>query len=169
MTSQPGSPNRRLANRSTDLGALEQRRLQAARWFAQGKSQAEVARSAGVSRQSASRWYQAWQRGGAAGLKSAGRMGRRPRLTPKQLQQVEEALLRGPTAHGYATELWTLPRIAHLIREVTGVQYHPGHVWRILQGLDWTVQRPEHRAKERDDEAIQHWQKRRWPQRKRGR
>jgi len=152
-----------------DFAALEQRRLEAARLFRAGRSQAEVARALGVSTQSSHRWYQAWQQRGEEGLKAAGRAGRKPKLTPAQLAQVEQELLRGPLTHGYATILWTLPRIARLIATLTGVKYHPGHVWRILRAMDWSPQRPEQRAKERDDEAITRWQKRRWPPRKRGR
>jgi len=155
--------------RKRDFEALEKRRLKAARLFGKGKSQAEVGRALGASAQSVSRWHQAWQREGEAGLKAAGRAGRKPKLTPAQLAQVEQELLRGPLAHGYATILWTLPRIAALIAKLTGVRYHPGHVWRVLRALDWSLQRPEHRAKERDDEAIDRWRKRRWPQRKGGR
>lgn len=157
------------SRRKRDFEGLEKRRLKAARLFGKGKSQAEVVRALGVSRQSVSRWHQAWQREGEPGLKAAGRAGRKPKLTPAQLAQVEQELLRGPLAHGYATSLWTLPRIARLIATLTGVTYHPGHVWRILRALDWSLQRPEHRAKERDDKAIARWQKRRWPQRKGGR
>ena len=157
------------SSRRRDFEALERRRLQAARLFAKGKSQAKVAKGLGVTAQSSRRWYQVWKENGEEGLKAAGRAGRKPKVTPAQLAQVDQALLRGPTAHGYVTEVWTLPRIAALIHKVTDVRYHPGHVWRILRALDWTVQRPEHRAKERDDEAIRRWQKRRWPQRKRGR
>lgn len=167
--SQPGSPNAWRASRTRDFAALEKRRLEAARLFAQGKSRAQVARTAGVSWQAADNWHQAWRRSGEAGLKGTGRAGRKPKVTAAQLAQVEQELLRGPTAHGYATILWTLPRIARLIAKLTGVKYHPGHVWRILRALDWSLQRPEHRAKERDDKAIAHWQRRRWPQRKRGR
>src|SRR4030042_4311590 len=90
-----------------DFEALEKRRLQAARLFGKGKSQAEVVRVLGVSRQSVSRWYRAWQREGEPGLKAAGRAGRKPRLTRAQLGQVEQELLRGPLAHGYATILRT--------------------------------------------------------------
>ena len=157
------------SGRSRDCEALERRRLQAAQLFAEGKSQAQVATALGVTAQSSRRWYQAWQQDGEEGLKAAGRAGRKPKLTSEQLAHVEQELLRGPTAHGYATELWTLPRIAQLIQKVTDVQYHPGHVWRLLRALEWTAQRPEHRAKERDEAAIHRWQKRRWPQRKRGR
>lgn len=157
------------SRKSRDFEAMEKRRLKAARLFGQGKSQAEVARALGVSRQSVSRWYEAWQQAGAPGLKAAGRAGRKPRLSAAQLGQVEQELLRGPLAHGYATVLWTLPRIAALIAKLTGVKFHPGHVWRLLQAMGWSVQRPEHRAKERDDEAITQWRSRRWPPRKGGR
>ena len=126
-------------------------------------------RALGVSWQAADNWFQAWRKSGEAGLKAAGRAGRKSRLNAAQLKRVERELLRGPTAHGYATELWTLPRIAHLIAKLTGVRYHSGHVWKILQRLGWSLQRPAHQAKERDEEAIRRWLKRRWPQRKRGR
>jgi len=156
------------SGRRRDFAGLEKRRLKAARLFAKGKTRAEVARSVGVSWAAVHNWYQAWEREGEPGLKGAGRAGRKPKLTRAQLGQVEQELLRGPLAHGYATILWTLPRIAALIARLTGVTYHPGHVWRILRALEWSLQRPEHRAKERDDDAITHWRTRRWPQRKGG-
>jgi hypothetical protein len=46
---------------SRDRGALEQRRLQAARLFAKDMRPAQVARELGVSRQAATVWYHAWQ------------------------------------------------------------------------------------------------------------
>ena len=151
-----------------DFAGLEKRRLKAARLFAKGRSRAEVAHTLGVSWPAVNNWHEVWQREGEPGLEAVGRAGRKPKLTPAQLSQVEQELLRGPLAHGYATILWTLPRIARLIAKLTGVKYHPGHVWRILRALDWSIQRPEHRAKERDEEAITRWQKRRWPARKGG-
>ncbi|MCP5109255.1 MAG: helix-turn-helix domain-containing protein, partial [bacterium] len=45
-----------------DFAAMQQRRRRAARFFAAGKrSQAEIARELHVSRQSVSRWHEAWQ------------------------------------------------------------------------------------------------------------
>jgi transposase len=147
-----------------DFPALELRRQHAARLFADGrKTQGAIARLLDVSRQSVMRWYHAWRAGGRAGLKAAGRAGRKPRLEPRQLAAVETALRRGPLAAGFTTNLWTLPRVAVLIERVTGIRYHPGHVWRILGRLDWTLQRPAKRAKERNEAAIQHWVDVRWP------
>ena len=37
--------------------------------------------------------------------------------------------------------------------------------WYLLRNLfDWSWQRPARRAVERNDEAIDHWVKKRWPQ-----
>ena len=155
-------PTTRGAHR--DFAALEARRFQAARLFGRGVSQVTVAREVGVSRTTTHRWYHAWRRGGRGALKAAGRAGRKPRLTRRQLAGVEAALRKGPAAHGFATSLWTLPRIATVIVRRTGVRYHPAHVWRILQGLQWSLQRPARQARERDEVAIRQWRRQRWPQ-----
>jgi transcriptional regulator with XRE-family HTH domain len=59
---------------------METRRRRAARLFAKGVTQADVARELGVSRQSVSRWHEARSQGGVRALKGAGRAGRRPLL-----------------------------------------------------------------------------------------
>ena len=90
-------------------------------------------------------------------------LGRPRRLDASQLRRIEKALLKGPQSQGYGTEIWTLPRVATVIERVSGVKYHPGHVWRILRGLGWSLQRPSLRACERDDEAIARWVREDWP------
>ncbi|MGS2646893.1 helix-turn-helix domain-containing protein [Streptosporangium sp. G12] len=55
-----------------DRARREAVRLQAAEMFAQGTSQAEVARLLRVSPMSAGRWYRTWQAGGTAALASKG-------------------------------------------------------------------------------------------------
>jgi transposase len=142
---------------------MKARRMKAARLFASGRTQAEVARALEISRQSVSRWYQSWKRDGRKGLKGAGRAGRKARLTPQQLKEVDRALREGPQVHGYATHLWTLPRVAAVIEDITGVSYHPGHVWKLLRQLGWTLQRPAKRARERDEDAILRWVAESWP------
>lgn len=141
---------------------MERRRGQAARLFRSGKKRAEVARSLGVSRQSVSRWFFSFLKGGAKALKGAGRAGRKPRLDARQLARVDAALRLGAKEHGFATNLWTLPRVARVIEELTGIKYHPGHVWRILHRLDWSLQRPARRARERNEEAVKQWVSTRW-------
>jgi transposase len=146
-----------------DFGGLEQRRKQAGKLFAKGVAQADVARQLEVSRQSVSRWYRDWQAAGAKGLAGAGRAGPLPKLDAGQLQDVAAELRKGPLAHGYPTELWTLARVGEVIEATTGVSYHPGHVWKLLRQMGWSRQRPARRAVERDEEAIGRWVAEDWP------
>jgi transposase len=152
-----------------DFAGLQERRLEAARMFAGGATQAEVARTFGVSAQAASVWYRRWRQGGEAALQGAGRAGRRPRLSAAELEAVEGALRKGPEVFGFDTDLWTLARVAAVIQRLTGVGYHPGHVWRLLRGLGWSLQRPARRASERDEAAIARWRAQEWPRIKGGR
>jgi transposase len=148
---------------------MEERRMRAADLFEAGIIPAEIARQVGVTHQIVSEWRKAWWRSGRDGLRAVGRAGRKPKLNEAQLAKVQEALVRGAEANGYTTDLWTLPRVAEVIERQTGVSYHPGHVWYVLRDqLDWTWQRPARRAVERNEEAIEHWVKKRWPQLKKG-
>jgi Winged helix-turn helix len=100
---------------------------------------------------------------------AAGPTGLDPKLSAAQLAQVEQALLAGTMANGFDTDLWTPERVAVVITQLTGVRYHPSHVWVILRRrLGWTMQRPERRASERDEQAITRWMQQQWPRIKKG-
>jgi transposase len=138
--------------------------MHAADMFERGKSQADVVAELGVSREAVSEWYRLWSGAGRGALASAGRAGRLPRLSGEQVARVEEALLAGPQANGFATDVWTLGRVAEVIEKLTGVRNSQTRTWEILRHrLGWTRQRPARRALERDDEAIASWIKRDWP------
>src|SRR5271169_7130381 len=91
-----------------DFAALERRRMRAASLLAKGLSQSEVARRVGAHRQSVSKWAAELEAKGRAGLKKAGRAGRKPRLSAEQISQIEHGLKRGPQVLGYETSLWTV-------------------------------------------------------------
>lgn len=142
---------------------MEKRRLKAAKYFEQGKGASEVAGLLKVRRQSAHVWQQQWRQGGLSALRSKGAAGPKTKMSPVQQAEVAAAIIEGPQAHGYATAVWTLPRVAKLIEQRTGCDYHPGHVWRILRGLGFTCQQPTRRAIERDEAAITQWKRVGWP------
>ena len=146
------------------LKRLRARRMKAVALFEQGERQATVAHILRVSKQSVSEWWQAWHNGDTRALNGATEAGRKPRLQPEQLALVEKELLRGAAAHGYSADLWTLPRVAKLISRLTDVHYHPGHVWKIMKKMGWSLQRPTLRAKERDEGKIQQWKEGTWPE-----
>jgi transposase len=122
-----------------------------------------VARQVHASVSSVCRWWQAYQREGGRGLAAKPTPGRPPGLSSRQKDQLVRLLVRGPIRAGYATDLWTLPRVAKLIDQEFGVRYHPGHVWKVLTALGWSCQTPERRAVERDEAAIVRWKYTAWP------
>jgi transposase len=158
----PTVPRRPAAQRQRDR--LEARRLRAVELFAADVRQAEIARQLGVSAQAVSVWHRRFKASGPDGLHSKGPSGPAPRLSDQQLRQVEEALLKGAAANGFTGALWTVERVARVIRRLTGVRHHPAHVWALLRHrLGWTVQRPVRRATERDQDTIDQWVKTDWP------
>jgi transposase len=147
-----------------DFIALEKRRFEAIKLLEKGKlNQSEVARGLGVCRQTVSRWAEQYRLQGREALKKAGRAGRKPQLTAEDGKRLEQLLLQGPEKLGYETPLWTCARVAHLIDQEFGVDYHSGHVWKILDALGWSCQRPVGRARERNEAGIRHWRRVEWP------
>lgn len=146
-----------------DFDALEQRRLAAVALFGKDLNNSEISRQLKVSNQTVSRWRKQYQSGGKKALRKAGRAGRKPQLNADQQQKLVERLLKGPEQLGYETPLWTCARVAHLIQDEYGISYHPGHVWRILRGLNWSPQRPVGKALERNEIAIDEWKRKTWP------
>ena len=146
-----------------DFDGLQKRRMRAAKLLRRGRTQAEVAHTLGVSRQSVSRWAAMIEAKGELGLRKAGRAGRLPRLEAQQAAQLLASLKAGALAAGFGTDLWTLKRVRRLIQEQTGLKYSESGVWHVLANLGFSCQRPVGRAIERDEAAIEHWKRKRWP------
>lgn len=142
---------------------LERRRRRAVALLQEGHGLREVARLVGASPGSVLRWREMYRRAGEEGLRAKPHPGPKPKLGYRERRRLVKLLQRGPLAHGYRTDLWTLERVAEVIWRYFRVRHHIGHVWYILRGLDWSCQKPERRARERDEQAIEAWRKRRWP------
>jgi len=123
-----------------------------------------VARAVKASLSSVVRWAQAYRRNGLKGLRARPAPGRPPRLSSRQRDRLKRLLLQGAEKAGYSTGVWTLQRIAKLIRREFGVRYTTVGVWKLMRtGLEWSWQKPERRAIERDEAAIEHWKRVTWP------
>jgi len=142
---------------------LEQRRCSMIRFFRQQLSLHEIARRVGCHASSVLRWRRAWKQRCRTGLKAKPAPGRPPRLSRAQKQRLVKLLLRGAVAHGYRTELWTTQRVAEVIERQWLVKYHRNHVGKLLHQLGWSHQKPERRALERDEAAIDEWKRSVWP------
>lgn len=147
---------------------LEKRRWRALDLLKQGLNLSQVAAKVGSAPSSVLRWQRAFRKQGRRALKPRPVPGRPPKLNARQKRQLSKILLAGALGAGYSTDLWTQKRVAKVIQARFGVDYHPNHMWRLLQSLGWSVQKPEKRARERDEKAIAHWKRYRWPHIKKG-
>ena len=143
-----------------DFKELETRRRRGMRMLTRGVSQSEVARACGVSRQTAMTWSrmlaedaQAWRR------RPLGRPGS---LDSWQRARLSKLVVQGAVANGFATEMWTLARVAKLIEREFGQCFdlfgvtsdgieqqvgsaHGHHFFELLSYLLWRAVHPSRR------------------------
>lgn len=140
---------------------LERRRIRAVRLVEEGESPTVIARILGVSTRSIRRWRTMVANGGLIAKPAAGRP---PRLCDEQLRQLEALLGQGAPHFGWCNQLWTGARVAAVIQNYFGVQYHPDYVVRLLkQRLHWTSQKPQKHARECNDQEVERWITEEWP------
>lgn len=140
----------------------EQIRMEAAERFAAGEDGAAVAKALRVHVRSVQRRRAAWNTGGEAALASKGPP-THPQLSDEQFAVLEAELERGPVAHGWPDQTWTLNRI----KTVIGRRFHKSYtvqgVHYLLRRHGWSHQVPARRAIERDEVAITGWIRETWP------
>jgi transposase len=134
------------------------------RLLEEGYSLNEVGRIVDVAPSSVMRWRDARKSGGEKALKVQFSPGRPATLTNRQRRKIVKLLLKGAMANGFSTELWTTRRVGSLIEQHCAVRFHRSHVARLLHDLGFSCQKPERRALERDEEKIEQWKRKRWPQ-----
>ena len=144
-------------------GELEHRRLLAVQRVLDGYSAAEVAEFLGVDPRSVRRWVAAYRRTGGTGLVGRPATGRPPKLTRNQEKVVRRWLADKPTEHGFPTDLWSGPRVAHMIHQEFGVDLNPKYLTVWLRRRGFTPQTPHRIPRQRDPEAIAAWLASDWP------
>ena len=91
------------------------------------------------------------------------RSGRPSRLTELQKIILCDIVDSGPIAYGMISGIWTAKIISSVIADEFNVEYHPGHVWKLLQDFGFSVQSPKRLLAKADDEKRQMWIKKTYP------
>lgn len=149
--------------RSIDHATLEVLRFAAVRLRKRGVAVTTIAEAHGVTPEAVYIWLKRARTRGLASLKSTKAPGPEPKLRAKQFADLLKILRHPATELNYSTDLWSGPRIRHLIKHKYGIQYHPKHMPRLLRRLGLTIKFPERRALEQDPEALRDWKERRLP------
>lgn len=135
--------------------ALAQRRSLAVHRVAEGIPATQVAQVVGVHVETVRDWVRTHRAGGDEALRGTPHPGRKPFLTPDQEAQVRGWLGQRPTALGFLTDVWTAARVAQLIRDKLGVQYHPNYLREWLTARGYSPQKPKRKAKQQNPERVE--------------
>ncbi len=139
------------------------RRLHAVLLNSAGRTSGEIARILQSARSKVSEWLAQYEEHGVTGLLEGHRSGRPGQMTESQRQSLADIVESGPVAYGFDCGVWTSPRIARVIHEEWGIDYHPGHVRRLLHQLNFSVQRPRRVLVRADPVRQDRWQRYDYP------
>ena len=117
----------------------------------------DIAHLLHVPRSCVHEWINAWNEYRMLGLLEGHRSGRPPKLTEENKQQLLDIVDSGPVAYGLQTGVWTSLIIAKVIEEEFEVNYHPGHVRRVLRNIGLSVQRPTTKLAAADPKKQNKW------------
>ena len=137
---------------------LEERRQRAAELFTANEiNQASIARELEVSSAAVSKWHTKWLDGGANALSAKPHPGPGKSITREDQQKLLDAVKLGALHWGFTVDRWTGERIADVCQRVTGIDFHPGHIRKLMRALGFSPQKPQRKAVERDETAIALW------------
>jgi transposase len=135
----------------------------------QQHSSGEIAKLLEAPRSKVSLWLGQYEEYGWEALLEGHRSGRPGGLDAQQRQGLCDILDSGPVAYGFLSGVWTSPMIARVIQEEYQVDYHPGHVRKLLKDLGFSVQRPRKLLAKGDPVLQDRWQRYTYPRLKKNR
>jgi transposase len=123
-----------------------------------------ISKSFSVTDRAVYRWLKKSKTDGAKSLKSSKATGPESHLSENELSTLCKLIRSPATKLGYSTDLWSGPRIRHLIKHEFGIEYHAKHMPRLLKWLGLELKFPERRALEQDPKAVRLWKRKRLPE-----
>lgn len=123
----------------------------------EGRTTSEIAEILKVSRTTVPLWINNWNKHKKEGLLEGFRSGRKSKLDVSQIESISDIIESGPVAYGLNTGVWTSKIISSIINDEFGVQYHPGHVRKLLKKIGFSVQRPSYKLANADPKEKNRW------------
>jgi transposase len=117
---------------------LEQRRRRAVAMSQEGYGPTQIAELLKTTPQTVCRWVRRYRQSGEASLSARPASGRPPKLNASKRRALVKCLLKGASAFGFATDLWTCPRIGQLIEQRYGTHYHVDAIPRLMASLGFS-------------------------------
>ena len=144
---------------SIDHKTLEIMRTTAVRLAKRGIRVDDIAAGMRLNRSTVFSWLRKHRQEGFKGLKSTKATGAPPKLEQKNVFKLLSVLRQPATDSGFASDLWTGPRVKTLIYKKFGIKLHRDYMPRFLRRLGLVRKSPERRALEQDIKEIRKWKR----------
>lgn len=154
----------RIDGRGVSREALEAYRFRAIQLRQSGKYRVnQLAEIFGLHYNSVSRWFVKHRRGGDEAIRRRVAPGASRHLKPKHLRWLQLALTREATKYGFVAPLWTGTFVRILLRRYQKIQLDRVTVWRYLERMGLSWQKPERRYIQQDKKKVAKWIRTQWP------
>ena len=141
---------------------LEQYRFRALKLRTKGWKTQDIADAFGVNRRAVTRWFTQHRTGGKGALRSKKASGPAFKLTSKEMRQLLVLIEDNPMQYGFETPLWTCKRIQQVIKQRMSKNLHTTSIMRWLKRWNFTNQKPERQASQRDEKIVKKWLDEEW-------
>ena len=155
--------NNKKDGRSIKRDALEHLRKQAIKLWKEDKKVKDIAHDFGVGLTAVYNWINTYKNKGFNGLNQKKASGATPKLSYSEAKKLIKMLEKTADYYGFESPLWDCKKITQLIKETFGKTLHFSNVWRLLQKLGLSSQKPQRQAKERDEQKVKEWIEKTWP------
>lgn len=123
----------------------------------EGHTSGEIAKLLKAPRSKVSNWLSNYLLHGEESVLEGHRSGRPSQLSVKQKQELSDIVESGPVSYGFLSGVWTAVMIGHVIQNEFSVEYDARHVRRILDELDFSLQRPKRFLAKADPKKQNRW------------
>lgn len=134
-------------------------RLLAIAMILEGASRSDAASSAGMEVQTLRDWVLRYNAEGVAGLRDRARRGRPPALSPAQMTEFKDTVVRGPDAELDGVVRWRCIDLSSWLASRYGVSVHERTVGKMLRRLGLTRLQPRPFHPKKDSTAQETFKK----------
>lgn len=142
---------------------LEHYRFRAVKLRKNGWKVKAIAEAFGVNRRAVTRWLAQYKSRGKKALLSKKADGPSFKLTVEEMSDLLVLFKDDATHYGFETPLWTCKRVQQIIQKRMGKKLHTTNIMRWLKRWNFTNQKPQRKASQRDEKAVKKWLREEWP------
>lgn len=133
------------------------KRIHAAILNHEGNTSGKIAELLKAPRSKVSHWLSNYLQYGEESFLEGYRSGRPGKLSAEQKQELSDIVESGPVSYGFLSGVWTAVMIGKVIKNEFDIDYDARHVRRILDELDFSLQRPKKLLAKADPKMQNRW------------